>query len=230
MAAACTQSGRRLGKAMRVFAIICLALVLACGGAVTYIYLNFRSLVAGIIRGPVLQQIQSAELPADQKAGIARTIDQLTEDFKNDRLSYQQLAGIFERLGHGPFFVVVEMESAKSLCLGVCQPAAEERGRMSRVFQRLQRGVVEGSVPPQRAEEALALIQMTDSGKHRAFKPNLTAREARLFIDRIRQDADQAGVPDEPYQVDFAGQLQRAVDAVLKPASPPAATQTHPAR
>ena len=224
------RSDRRYGKVLRVFAIICLALVLTCGGVVTYVYLNFRSLAAGILRGPVMQQLQSADLPAGQKAGITRTIDRLTEDFKNDRLSYQQLAGIFERLGRGPFFVLVEMESARGQCLGACQPAGDERGRMARAFQRLGRGVVEGSVTPQRVEEALALIQMTDSDNHRAFKPNITAREARLFVDRIRQDADQAGVPDEPYQVDFAGQFQRAVDAVLKPATAPAATQTRPDR
>jgi len=226
----CTRTGRRHGKALRIFAIICLALVLSCGGAVTYIYLNFRSLAAGILRGPVVRQIQSADLPDDQKAGIAGTIDRLTEDFKNDRLSYPQLAGIFERLGRGPFFVLLQTESAKGLCLGACRPAGEERGRMVRAFQRLQRGVVEGSVTAERVEAALALIQMTDSGNQRAFKPNLTAREARLFVERVRQDADQAGVPDEPYQVDFAGQLQRVVDAVLKPATAPAATQSQPGR
>ena len=95
------RSGRRHGKVLRIFAIICLALVLACGGVVTYVYLNFRSLAAGILRGPVMQQIQSADLPAGQKAGITRTIDRLTEDFKKDRLSYQQLTAIFERLGRG---------------------------------------------------------------------------------------------------------------------------------
>lgn len=219
MANPCILSSPRSGKTLRIFAILFLVLILCCGGVVTYIYLNFRGLVAGIVRSPMLRQIQSAGLPADQKAGIIQTIDRLTRDFQEDRLTYRQLARIFEELGKGPFFALVEIESARNQCLNAAQLNAEQREEAVRVFQRLQRGVAEGRISTDQVRGALALIQMTDSDNQRVFKPNLTAPEAIAFIDRIRAETKEAGVPDEPRQVDFAGQLQRAADRVLHPVS-----------
>jgi hypothetical protein len=231
MSAYAIQPPARHARALRIFAIILLVLVLCCGGIITYIYLNFRSMVAGMIRGPVMQQIQTADLPADQKAGITATIDQLSRDFEEDRLSYQQVARIFERLGQGPFFALIEIESARVFCIDASKPDPEKRKTMTRTCQRLQRGLTENRVSTDQVTDALTLIQMTNSDNQRTFKPNLTAREADMFIERAREIVEQANVPDEPYQVDYAGQLQHAVDEALnrQVTTEPAATQSRPA-
>ena len=214
------------GRVLRIVAIISLGLVVLCGGVVTYVYLNFRNLAASVIRGPVLERLQSADLPADQKSGITNAVDQLTRAFREGRLSYGQLSQIFDRLERGPFFVLVDIESAKVRSLAACGSSAAERDEVVRVFQRLQRGVGEGRVSPEQARDVLASIRAIGSGNRRALKQSLTKDEAAALVAKAMREVNLAGIPNEPYIVDFTSRLQ--FEIADSAASPPSRASSAP--
>jgi len=221
----------RRGTLLRVVSIICLALILLCGGVVTYVYLNFRGLAAGLLRGPVLEKLRTADLPADQKTEIAAVIDRLSLDFRESRLSYSQFAEVFDRLERGPFFLLLDIESAKVRCLQALPATGPERQAATRTLERLQRGLVEGRLSAEKVQDVLSSIRASGPGNDQPLKDALTREEALAVIEKARRETNTANVPADPYAINFAETFRRAAlgEAASQPATSPS-TQTAPAR
>lgn len=220
----------RRGTMLRVVSIIGLALILLCGGIVTYVYLNFRSLAAGLLRGPVLEKLQTADLPADQKTEITAVIDRLSLDFRDGRLSYSQFSEILNRLDRGPFFPLLTIESAKVRCAKALQASAPKREEATRVLERLQRGLVEGRISVEQVRDVLSSVRASGSGSDPPLKDAVTEEEALAVLEKARREVNTANVPAGPYAVNFAETFQLAApgETASRPAAWPS-TLTAPA-
>ncbi len=45
----------------------------------------------------------------------------------------------------------------------------------------------------------------------------LTDDELKAFLEKAKAKADAASIPDEPFEVNIADELEKAIDKVLKP-------------
>ncbi len=218
---------RRGASALKVLAIIFLVLVLVCGGIVTYVAVNFKRLAAGWVRGPLIQAIQNSNLPEDQKASITANIDRLTGDFENGRISFQQLGRVGTELAEGPFINLIIVESVEARHVEMIELPPEQRDEVSLTFDRFERGICEDAITTDQVDEVLAVVSASDGQDIRELKENLTEADLSAFVSAMKDKADEAEIPIEPYQVDFAAELQRVIDKVL--GTGPATTQTAPA-
>lgn len=49
------------------------------------------------------------------------------------------------------------------------------------------------------------------------LKERLTDAELKAFLEKAKEKADAANVPDEPFEVNIADELEKAIDKALKP-------------
>ncbi len=213
---------------LRIVAIITLGLVITCGGVVTYVYLNFRNLAAAALRGPIMERIETADLPADQKARITEEVERISQSFREGRLSYGQLAQVFERLERGSFLVLVDIESLKARGLKAGDWTAADRDEIVRIFQRLQRAVVEGRISRERARELLSSIEVPGKRNRRELKATLSKDEVKTLMAKVLRETNLAGVPDKPYILEFSDRLRLEIAEAIatRPSAVPPTTPT----
>ena len=84
----------------------------------------------------------------------------------------------------------------------------------------MARAVSEGKLDQAAIERIIAPIETTDASGESRLKPQATDDEIRQVLKLAQKEADEAGIPNEPFQFDVADAFDRAVDEVLG-GSPP---------
>ena len=64
-------------------------------------------------------------------------------------------------------------------------------------------------------QEVMAPIAITTPDGKMTPKDNPTDDEVRQFLAAAKQKADEAGIPDEPFELDIAAEFDKAVDQAL---------------
>ena len=91
----------------------------------------------------------------------------------------------------------------------------EELAAADLAVQRFARGVIDKSIPEAKREELLDMVSDKDSQGRREFRKSLTDDELRAFLAGITEAADEAGVPEEVPEINFADEFDEAVDMAL---------------
>ncbi len=175
-----------------------------------------------LARGAIVQQIETSSLPDDQKTGIIGSIDRVADDFKAGKMSTEELARIFERISESPVLPIGMAYFAREKYIAPSDLTDEEKIGAERTLQRLARGVFEKQIPESQAKTVMAPLQKTDGNGNQTLKETATNEEVRDFLERAKAAADAAEVPDEPYVVDIAAEIEKAIDETMALPAPPA--------
>jgi hypothetical protein len=211
---------------LKIIGTILLVLILICGGLVTYVAYNFRIWAASFARGPLVTMVDQAGLPDDQTASIKRNLSRVADEFQAKRISYTEFTTIMQKLGEGPFFNLISVEAMKHQ-YGLAHPQTDaERAETMLMFDRFARGVVDSSIPQAKVQEVLALAHDPDESHPGGQSNRVTEAELKPFIDAMIKAVEAAGISAEPFEPDFAGEIDKAVTAVLGPSK---TTSTAPA-
>ncbi|NLX23954.1 MAG: hypothetical protein GXY55_20065 [Phycisphaerae bacterium] len=213
-------SWNRRGGALKVLAIIFVVIALVCAGIGTYLYMNFRSIVVGAMLEPIKGVIAESNLPQDQKDRLTTIAERLGTDYKEGRISGAEMGEIAEELSEGPFFTLLQLSELRGRYERVCKPTEETLAEAKLAFSRFERGLVEKTISRSEAEEVMGKLFVGDANSDQ-IRDDLTAEELTALVAELKQAADEAEVPVEPYQVDLASHLEEAIDKVLEPATQP---------
>lgn len=206
---------RRGMSGLKILGIVFLVLILLCGGVITYVTLNARRLMAGWMRGPMVEAIKSTHLPEDQKTRLSDIINQVMDDFESGAISYTQVGELTQELAQGPFFSLIMVEMVKAKHLDMFELKEKERAEVTLTFDRFERGVQEGTIADKKVAAVLEKVSEKGDDDSPTLKDKLSEEDLNAFVTAMKEAADEAEIPMESYQVDFAGELQRVVDEVL---------------
>lgn len=201
---------------LKIIGTILLVLILICGGLVTYVAYNFPRWAASFARGPLVAEIEKADLPAEQKALLKHNITRVADAFEQGRMSFTQFKAILTNLASGPFFNLVQVEAIRHQYELAHPQSDDERAETMLLFDRFLRGIAEGAIPRGQIEEMLVPMREHNS-KQRDGDNRLTEAELNQFIDAMRLAVESANIPAEPFQPDYATEIDKAVTAVLGP-------------
>ena len=208
---------RRSGCFMPTGCLVALALVaiLLVGGGL-YLYFNFRSIVGGMIAGAVTETITASQLPDEQKQRLIARIEQLKDDFIANRVTYEQLGRIAERIADSPILPIGMVYFMEQQYVEPSGLSTQEKHDARRTLERVARGVYEKDISHDKLDQMIAPISTIDAEGNRELKEQVTDEELRAFLKNAKAEADAAEVPDEPFHVDLADELDKAIDGVLK--------------
>ena len=218
------QPARQNGSGMsvlKILGIIFLVLVLLCGGLGVWMAMNFRNWAATGIETVVVQAVAQSNLPAEQRDSIQKNVSELTAEFKAGKISVSELGMVFSELMEGPFLNLVMLEGLRYEHERVVKANEEQRASITRLFQRFERGIAEKTFPISEIEQTLSSVTVTDAGGTRTQKPNLTAEDLKAFVAAIKSKVNEAKIPDEPYEVDFAAIINDAVKKIAPSSAKP---------
>ena len=206
----------------KVIGIGCLTIVALVIVVGVIVAMNFKKIAATGIRAAIVQTINSSQLPDEQKQELVRQVDNLAEEFKESKLSMEQLAAIAQELAEGPILPLgmFMMVNAKYVQPSGLSDDGKADARLQ--IQRFTRGVAEDAIPRETLQDLFATLTVADDKGRQQLRESLTDDELKTFLGQLKSAADKAKVPHEPYEVDIAAEFRKAVaHGKANPIQPP---------
>ena len=207
------------GKILLIFAIGCLGLILlaiaSCAVGVFFLARNIRTFGADIASAALTSAIEESELSESDKREIKAEVERIRDEFKAGNVSGEQVGLIFQALAESPLFPMGMLYAIEQEHIADSDLDAQEKEDARLVLQRVSRGLFERTIDAQQLNEPMRHISRTDREGSFELKQKVSAEELRAFIAECRQLADDAGIPEEEFQVDIAAEFKRAVDRAL---------------
>ena len=179
-----------------------------------YVVSNLKNLAADFVGGALAAMIESADIPKDQKVKLVKRVTQLKEDYKSGKVNEEQLGQIMTNVAEGPIF---PMGMVMAIDQNYVQPSGlsdDEKADARRTLERVARGIYEKKLKSEELD--LSSVSTVDAEGNRQLKQNITDDELREFLKGVKAKADEAGIPDEPFIVDLAGEFDRAIAEVME--------------
>lgn len=203
--------GNLLVGCLAVIGVI--AALIVIGGVI--VWMNWKGWTAGAMNAGMKAAVQESKLPAGQQSRINTQIDQLTAAFEAGDVTFEDLALVIEALEDHPILPIGLLEFIEVNSLKVEGLTDEERAAGELATQRLQRGLAEGVLVMADLDPVLEPVSQRDPNGDLQPLQNPTAPQVRLYIDAARSKADELSIPDEPYDVDVAEQIERLINDTL---------------
>lgn len=215
----------RRGSALKGCLIAAFIILLILIGGTIYIVNNWKSWTGGFMRKAAEQMVQESELPADQKSRILAQVDLITRDWEAERITSEEFVKVFGEVFQGPLITLLAAYAIEKKHLERSGLSADEKADGKLQLQRAARGFSEKKLNQQDIQTILAPLMATDpTGKQTKIKEVVTDSELQKVFAEARQKADAASIPNEPYVVDIAYEIERAVAKSLgRPEPTPAA-------
>lgn len=204
-----------IGCGIALVITMCLA---AAGGY--WLWTKAKSFGAEVASEVIVMMVEESDLTDDQKVRIVARVEQLKDDFIAGDVTFEQITEIGERIADSPAFYIASVMFVEQVYIGPSGLSDEEKEAATRTMQRFARGLYEKSYPIEVLEDVLDPIQQTDSNGNKQFKENPTDDDLRKLLELAKEKADDAQVPDEPFEVDVAGEIEDAIDEVLQGSGP----------
>lgn len=192
---------------------------------VVYVAMNWRGWVASLTMQGTRALLAESTMAEDQKQAIMAEIDVLATDFKEGRVSMAELGRVFEELEKSPLWPLFGVQVAKEKYIDRSDMTSEERAAAERSLQRFAKGIHDKKITPaeEQITDAIKPIVRLKPGNQWEFKENPTRQEVDQFVANCKAKADEAQIPDEPFQIDFAAELKKVIADARKMPAPAAA-------
>lgn len=163
------------------------------------------------------QAVDSSQLADDDKRKLKGRIRGVVTDFKDGRISTQDVARAMEQLAANPALHAASMINVMDNASTQVKLTPQERATVERAAQRFGRGVVEGKIATAEVGSALdGLVERGTDGTARVRR-DLSRADVLEQAQQLKRRADDASVPDQPYSVDVVEAFAKALDAMRQP-------------
>jgi hypothetical protein len=193
----------------------CLVVVLLLGVASFFAARYAFSRLPDWSRAAIVSSIDGSDLPPAQKQRIVAQVDRVVDEYKAGRASLEQVQQVLQELTESPLFSLAIAYAATEKYIEPSGFAEDEKRDAKIAVQRVARGIFEKQIPPEKLDPALDYISKKDEKGNRQFAHKVTDQELRAMVAECRRIADDAKIPDGPFEIDAAAEIEKAVDRAL---------------
>lgn len=160
--------------------------------------------------------VEDSELPGAEKQEIKTEVQKVASDFKEGKLSTQQVMEIFRGVMQGSIGPYIMCRSLEAAYLDKSGLSADEKTVAKRTLNRMMRGVAEHKISAEQLQTLSGDITVEGPEGSRKLKQSLTDDELRTFLEKCKKLADEKQIPDDEFKVEIAKELRRVIEAVRK--------------
>jgi hypothetical protein len=203
----------RRGGALKVVGIGCgvLVAIAIIGGVV--VALNARKMMAAGLRAGMIALVDQTPVSEDQKAQLRARVEQLTVDFREKRVTFEQLGMTMQNLAEGPLLSVGFMMGAERKYVIDAGLPEDETAAARRAFARVYRGLDGGELGASDVNDLLDPYTTRpdpNNPERREFR-DITAEERAALIESLTAKADEFDIPDEDFEIQLIDILNEAI-------------------
>lgn len=229
-------TARRGGCAGGCIVVAIIAVVLLVAGGI-FVATQWRGWVVGAAEQAMDAFLGEIDVDAGQKQRMDELVDAVLVDFENKQFPFEKLETLGQSFEASPLIPMGAMLVVEASYVTPREWPAEEKEAARRTLERFTRGIVDETIPQQRLDDVLAPISRpagdTSGGDSSSTSvtfnevelkapSEVTDAELREFLVLVKAEADRVDVPDEPYDIDLAAELERVIVEGLGTPLPPA--------
>jgi len=162
----------------------------------------------------IKSQLAETSIPQDQKDRIVTKVESISNDWRDGKITTEQVGRVMEALSDGPFMPLSLVYASDAKYVKVSKLSDDEKAAAKRSLERFARGVIEKAIPSDEIKRLMTYIQVSGAN-NKQIKNVLTDEELRKFIAAAKTKADEAKVPDEPFTLNLADELDKAITQAL---------------
>jgi hypothetical protein len=219
------------GSGLKYVGIGCLSAVgilvvlLIVGGIV--VANNWRTWVAAPTRDVMTQAMTETDLPDEQKAAILDETYNFIDAFERGDITMQELGKVAEAFVQSPVVPMLGVYGFGEGYISRSGLSDEEIADANYQLRRVARGISQRTILPGEFNSILEPLEPGPgenpgpringgSFDFRLANPeNVDDGELREFIVNATTAANEAGVPDEDYQIDYAAEVRKVIETAL---------------
>jgi hypothetical protein len=196
--------------------LIVLAIVIAIvAGIAIYVGLHWKGWAADVMEQATTAIVNESGLPQDQKNQIVADVKKLGTDFKDGKVSLEQMQKVGEAIADSPLIHLAGVQAARLKYIEPSDMTAEEKAAANRSLQRFARGVFENKIPKETIDDVVKPITTLKPDGKWELKEKPTRQELDQFVANAKAKADDAKIPDEAFDLNIATELKKAIDKAL---------------
>jgi len=176
---------------------------------------NVKSIASDVAREMIVSVVDESELDEEEKQAIVAQVDRVVDKYKSGEISTEDLGRIMEELAESPLIGVIMVYSIEAKYVVPSGLSDEEKEQARVTLQRVLRGVYEEKIDPSEIEPLMEHMTNEMPDGTQQMKESVTDQELRDFLAECKKKADEAEVPDEPFEVKISEEFRRAVDSAL---------------
>jgi len=201
-------SGNR-GGVVKVLLIIfgILFLCVVIGGI--YVAMHMKEWAADFANLAAQEVIKNSGLPDDQRTAILTEIKQFGDDYKSGKVSNEDLMRVAKTVSESPLLPLAGVQMARHKYIEPSDMTEQQKAEAVLAVQRFARGVYEKKIPKEDIDDITKPI--ADLRGNGRLKENPTRMELDQFIANAKARADAAMIPNEPFDLDIAEELKKAI-------------------
>jgi hypothetical protein len=201
--------------------LIVLAIVVAIvAGIGIYVGLHWKGWTADIMQQAATAIVNESDLPQDQKTQIIAEVQKLGTDFKDGKVSLDQMQKVGMEIAESPLIHLAGVQAARQKYIEPSDMTVDEKAAANRSLQRFARGVFENKIPKEAIDDVVKPITTLKPDGKWEFKEKPTRLELDQFVANAKSKADEAKIPDESFDLNIAAELKKAIDKALGRATP----------
>jgi hypothetical protein len=202
-----------------------------CVAGIWYVAANVDRWLVGLGREAIVAMIEEAEISEEEKQEVTAQVDRVVAAYKERKIDQADLERVLTGLEDAPVMKVLSLYGLDDLYLTGSDLTEAEIKEGRRLYERALRGVYEGKfsedalyaalpdqvgfganfddeADPEKLREQITLVT------NAADKP-LTTDDVRESLVKLKVMVDNAGIPDEPFQLDIGDEVKKIVDDLL---------------
>jgi hypothetical protein len=175
---------------------------------------NWRDWAATAATEGIRQGISSSHLPAQEQQEIMIEVDRVAKGFRANTISGEQLGKLVEKLVQSPLMSLFVASTIDQQYFAKSGLSEEEKAQGRQIVQRFFRGAIDEKIGKAGIDAAMEHVA-TREGNNWKLRETLTDEELRAFLTEAKKQADAAGIPDQPADIDPSGEIKKIVDEAL---------------
>lgn len=207
--------------------VFCLVLAgIACGTGLYFAFTtNWTTVTANLVEPGIKSFIDGTDLPEAQKEGMKAQVTRLADGYREGKITLEQLQQVGDKMMNSPMMSAIPVEVARAKYIDPSGLSDAEKADAVKQLQRVAHGMLEKKITSEELEDLVVgkIADKNSEGKLE-FRDKVSDEQLREFITACQELADLKGIPDQNYEINFAAEMKKAVDAVLdgKPETPKA--------
>ena len=194
--------------------------VLAILGVIGGIWLanNWRDLAADVLTPPLVEAIERSDMTEEDKIRVIAQVEALAQEFRDKKISLEEMGRVLEKIAESPVLPLAAVMFVEDQYIRRSGLSEEEKADARLQIGRRARGVFEEKIDEERIRYVVEPISEPGAtGDDFDIRPpdRVSDDDLRAMIERAREEADAAEIPDETFEVDIPGELERAIEKAL---------------
>lgn len=199
---------------------------------VIYVAMTWRTYAADWTVGGITKALESSPIDETERVEIIAHIDTLMTRFKNKKVTLNELGNVIEKLSVSPVMTAAIVMGADEYYIANSDLSDEEKVQGRIDLARFSYGLFDESIDPKVIQDVLAPIetntpddndivlniQIDSTGRTtNALRSadEVSADDLRLLIANAKEQADLAGVAQNPQPIDLSNEVAIAIANAL---------------